>query len=496
MMDKVEKYLNFFKLKCSYTRYPIPCGQAENRFFDHRENIMKNNKLKEFNLSHTGYKFIREYDELINRFNKENKIDNTYQLVDERKISATAAADREALLRSKEFVGLNKKEKKVKFNKIIDDTLQVLGDMSDETDKAILKDKERHIKSLNEFNFKKDKLFKTITLKLNAKKSINHESKKILKKNKNDLTDYLIDLLRKKEIIREINFLNLILHLNAKWFKNLEISYLLRKTLDLVDNELAILCIGYSDLNALEYTEWDEIEVCNHPFYKKYRKALAPYRKYFKGDKAKKEDCKLSFKKIAILRTIDQFRLSKKNLTPLDLESNLKDYSLAKNSKEHFKMMEFNAEVYTKKYRKLSVIEQKVLNQFGILTETKKWKNENILFENVNNILKPLKIDVFREYSIPKLKQQRLDIYFEINNNKYGLEYQGEQHYKPVDFFGGKRAFIKRKKLDSLKKRRCKKAKINLIEFKHSEPINLSTVINKLKQNGIKVKGGKHVQNI
>ncbi len=272
MMDKVEKYLNFFKLKCSYTRYPIPCGQAENRFFDHRENIMKNNKLKEFNLSHTGYKFIREYDELINRFNKENKIDNTYQLVDERKISATAAADREALLRSKEFVGLNKKEKKVKFNKIIDDTLQVLGDMSDETDKAILKDKERHIKSLNEFNFKKDKLFKTITLKLNAKKSINHESKKILKKNKNDLTDYLIDLLRKKEIIREINFLNLILHLNAKWFKNLEISYLLRKTLDLVDNELAILCIGYSDLNALEYTEWDEIEVCNHPFYKNIEK--------------------------------------------------------------------------------------------------------------------------------------------------------------------------------------------------------------------------------
>ena len=204
----------------------------------------------------------------------------------------------------------------------------------------------------------------------------------------------------------------------------------------------------------------------------------------------------MSYKKIAILRTIDQLRLDKKNLTPLTLKSDFKDYYLAKNSKEHFKMMEENEEIYKKRCQKLSVLEEEVLNQFGILTETKKWKNENILFENVNNILKPLKVDVFREYSIRKLKQQRLDIYFEINNKKYGLEYQGEQHYRPVDFFGGKKAFIKRKKLDSLKKRRCKKAKINLIEFKYSEPINLLAIINKLKQNGIKVKGGKYVQNI
>jgi hypothetical protein len=496
MKIDINKSLNFIKLNCSYINYPSSSNQAGNRFFDHRENIIKNNKLKEFNIIHTGYKFIREYDELINRFNKENKINNTYQLVDERKISATATADREALLRSKEFVGLNKKEKKVKFNKIIDDTLQVLGDMSDETDKAILKDKERHIKSLNEFNFKKDKLFKTILLKLNANKSLSHESQKILEKNKKDLTDYLIDLLRKKEIIRERNFINLAIYLNAKWFENLEISYLLRKTLDLVDSELVILCIGYSDLNALEYTEWDEIEVCNHPFYRKYRKVLTHYRKYFKSDKAKKEGCNLSYKKIAILRNIDQLRLYKKNLTPLTLKSDFKDYYLAKNSKEHFKMMEENEEIYKKRCQKLSVLEEEVLNQFGILTKTKKWKNENILFENVNNILKPLKIDVSREYSIRKLKQQRLDIYFEINNKKYGLEYQGEQHYRPIDFFGGKKAFIKRKKLDSLKKRRCKKAKINLIEFKYSEPINLLAIINKLKQNGIKVKGGNYAQNI
>ena len=159
-------------------------------------------------------------------------------------------------------------------------------------------------------------------------------------------------------------------------------------------------------------------------------------------------------------------------------------------------MMELNDEVYAKRYLKLSAIEQEVLNQFGILTGNKKWKNQNILFENVTNILKPLKVDVFKEYSIRKLKQQRLDIYFEINNKKYGLEYQGEQHYKPVDFFGGEKGFIKRKKLDSLKKRRCKKAKIKLIEFKHSEPINLFAVTSRLKQYGIKVKGGEHVQNI
>ena len=495
MKIDIKKSLNFIKLNCSHIGYPYSSDQTGDRFFDHRENIIKNNKLKEFNLLHTGYKFIREYDESIKRWNEEEEKDNAHQS-NSKDLSAAGAADKEALFRSKEFVGLNKKEKEVKFNKIIDETLQALSDWRDEMDKDTLKDKERHIKSLDKFDSMKNKLLKTIILKLNTNKSLNYESKKILEKNKNDLVEYLIALLRKKEIISERNFVNLIVHLNAKWFENLEISYLLRKTLDLVDNELAILCIGYSDLNALEYTDWDEIEVCNHPFYKKYRKVLAPYRKYFKGNQVKKENCSLSYKKIAILRTIDQFRLSKKNLTPLDLVSDLKDYSLSKTEKQHRKMMEFNDEVYVKRCRKLSAIEQEVLNQFGILTGNKKWKNENILFENVNNILKPLKVDVFREYSIRKLKQQRLDVYFEINNKKYGLEYQGEQHYRPVDFFDGEKGFIKRKKLDSLKKRRCKKAKINLIEFKHSEPINLFAVINKLKQNGIKLKGGKYVQNI
>ena len=90
------------------------------------------------------------------------------------------------------------------------------------------------------------------------------------------------------------------------------------------------------------------------------------------------------------------------------------------------------------------------------------------------------------------MKNLRLDIYFELDGKKYGLEYQGKQHYEPVKFFGGKSAYKKRLKLDSLKKMRCKRSNINLIEFKFDECIKKSSIIQKLKNNGINLKGGKY----
>lgn len=53
------------------------------------------------------------------------------------------------------------------------------------------------------------------------------------------------------------------------------------------------------------------------------------------------------------------------------------------------------------------------------------------------------------------LSQQHLDIYFPLKN--IGIEYQGEQHQKPVEYFGGKKALEKRQKLDRRKKRLCEK---------------------------------------
>lgn len=36
-----------------------------------------------------------------------------------------------------------------------------------------------------------------------------------------------------------------------------------------------------------------------------------------------------------------------------------------------------------------------------------------------------------------------VDFYININNNIYYIEYHGEQHYKPIERFGGIDRFIK-----------------------------------------------------
>lgn len=73
------------------------------------------------------------------------------------------------------------------------------------------------------------------------------------------------------------------------------------------------------------------------------------------------------------------------------------------------------------------------------------------------------------QYKIKKCKNiHELPFDFAIFNKEKLIaliEYQGVQHYKPVDFFGGEREFNKRKINDKIKKEYCKKNNILLIEI-------------------------------
>ena len=52
-----------------------------------------------------------------------------------------------------------------------------------------------------------------------------------------------------------------------------------------------------------------------------------------------------------------------------------------------------------------------------------------------------------------------------FNNNKlvYLIEYQGEQHFRSVDFWGGEEKFLERKKYDKMKEEYCNNMNIPLI---------------------------------
>ena len=71
--------------------------------------------------------------------------------------------------------------------------------------------------------------------------------------------------------------------------------------------------------------------------------------------------------------------------------------------------------------------------------------------------------------SIIKRQIRPLKFDFAIFDNKdtlkYVIEYQGQQHYEPVKYFGGKDSFVKQQKYDEEKRKCCKENNIQLIEI-------------------------------
>lgn len=51
------------------------------------------------------------------------------------------------------------------------------------------------------------------------------------------------------------------------------------------------------------------------------------------------------------------------------------------------------------------------------------------------------------------------------------LEYDGIQHFRPVKYFGGKKAFVEQKKRDELKSNYCSDKDIYLIRIPYTEDI-------------------------
>lgn len=73
-------------------------------------------------------------------------------------------------------------------------------------------------------------------------------------------------------------------------------------------------------------------------------------------------------------------------------------------------------------------------------------------------------IDFLSEYSFPLLKKNkslRFDIF--IPSLNILIEYQGKQHYNPVNFFGGEEQFLKQKQNDLMKKEFCFNNNLKLI---------------------------------
>lgn len=60
------------------------------------------------------------------------------------------------------------------------------------------------------------------------------------------------------------------------------------------------------------------------------------------------------------------------------------------------------------------------------------------------------------------------------------IEYQGKQHYKPIEFFGGEEQFQKQQLYDSIKREYCKANNIKLIEISYKDYNNIEEILIKI----------------
>lgn len=89
--------------------------------------------------------------------------------------------------------------------------------------------------------------------------------------------------------------------------------------------------------------------------------------------------------------------------------------------------------------------------------------SERNLFETIKSYYS----DAVSQKKFNWLGMQSIDIY--IPSKNIAIEYQGEQHYIPVNIYGGKRGLRKQKAMDKEKIKLCKKNGIRLIYFTYEK---------------------------
>ena len=102
--------------------------------------------------------------------------------------------------------------------------------------------------------------------------------------------------------------------------------------------------------------------------------------------------------------------------------------------------------------------------------------------EEVSNILDKYNIDYKTQYTFEDCKyKNKLKFDFYIPSLNICIEFDGDQHYKPIDYFGGEKRFKIQQICDQIKNDYCKENNITLIRIPYIEYKN-KNIENILKQ--------------
>lgn len=116
----------------------------------------------------------------------------------------------------------------------------------------------------------------------------------------------------------------------------------------------------------------------------------------------------------------------------------------------------------------------------GII-DSERWKSEFSLFLLTEEYFD----DVIYQYRSDWLGMQSLDIYIPVV--KVGIEYQGIQHYEPVERFGGMEHFLDGQARDEKKRKLCRENGVTLIEWPYTEAVEANRFVTVFAEKGVEV---------
>lgn len=131
---------------------------------------------------------------------------------------------------------------------------------------------------------------------------------------------------------------------------------------------------------------------------------------------------------------------------------------------------------YYKELEKLP--ENSARKEFGFRKIGDGWVSETILFHIVSRIFASSKIE--RHLRPQWMENLELDIY--LPKEKIAFEYQGQQHFYPIEHWGGDIAFENLIKRDKRKKELCTELGIMLIEIDYTEPLTFNYISEKINR--------------
>jgi len=126
-------------------------------------------------------------------------------------------------------------------------------------------------------------------------------------------------------------------------------------------------------------------------------------------------------------------------------------------------------------------VENIVRQEFGFKKVGEGWVSETLLYQAICRLFPNEQI--IRHHRPGWLGGLELDIY--VPRLNLGLEYQGQQHYKPVSAWGGEKALLAVQERDERKRKICKSAGTVLVEVDFTEAITEHHIRGRLLQAGV-----------